>query len=264
MRFDLILFPLLGGYLFLVICPITKYLHQRIERQRLIFHAAIAGGIITTFTYWLRDLLARWDGAIISFFKSLMPSLVRDSGWNTLMATLPMGILLGLICWFFLSLNRKFNKPLFRSTRWVSNSVYYNGDDFDKLFLESFKNGWAIAITLKNGKVYVGEVLKIPKPSESNQLRILPLMSGYRHKEYQTLHFTTFYSKVYKYYMQKGISTARLKMDLLIDRGQIISTNRFDFDVYARFGKEQAHPQPLAAQKQPGAEAKEAEQDKAK
>ena len=95
---------------------------------------------------------------------------------------------------------------------------------------------------MSGGKVYVGKVLAISKPRETNQLRILPVMSGYRDKDDKTLTFNTFYSKIYRHYRERGVSEQELNMDLIIDRKEIISANRFDFEVYVQFGIQKAHP----------------------
>jgi hypothetical protein len=41
MPFNLLLLPLIGGYYLLVTSRFTKYIHQRIDRQRLIFNSVL-------------------------------------------------------------------------------------------------------------------------------------------------------------------------------------------------------------------------------
>ena len=41
MPFNLLLLPLVGGYYLLVTSRFTKYIHQRIDRQRPIFNSAL-------------------------------------------------------------------------------------------------------------------------------------------------------------------------------------------------------------------------------
>ena len=43
MPFNLLLLPLVGGYYLLVTSRFTKYIHQRIDRQRLIFNSVLVG-----------------------------------------------------------------------------------------------------------------------------------------------------------------------------------------------------------------------------
>ncbi|MEM6641764.1 MAG: hypothetical protein AAF616_02195 [Bacteroidota bacterium] len=111
----------------------------------------------------------------------------------------------------------------------------------EKLFLKSVEEKWAVEITLKSNKVYVGRVLKIARPHEKNHIRLLPLMSGYRNTSDMTLHFTTYYSKIYRHF--EGKEASALNMDLIIERSNVISANRFDFEIYRLFGNQSETPQ---------------------
>ena len=45
-KFDLLLLPLIGGYIFLITSYFAKFYHQRLDRQRLIFNSVIASVLI--------------------------------------------------------------------------------------------------------------------------------------------------------------------------------------------------------------------------
>jgi len=50
-RLDLILLPLLGGYIFLIFFNRTRFYHQRIEKNRLIYNSLFVAFILTALVY---------------------------------------------------------------------------------------------------------------------------------------------------------------------------------------------------------------------
>src|ERR1043166_8828929 len=58
MPFNLLLFPLVGGYYFIVRARLCKFWQQRIERQRLIFNSIIVGAILLSISF-VTSLIAR-------------------------------------------------------------------------------------------------------------------------------------------------------------------------------------------------------------
>lgn len=63
-KFDLLLLPLIGGYVFLITFTITKFYHQRIERQRLIFNSVIVGLFLSLLGFCLDHLLQQFTFSI--------------------------------------------------------------------------------------------------------------------------------------------------------------------------------------------------------
>ena len=70
-KFDLLLLPLIGGYIFLITSYFTKFYHQRLDRQRLIFNSVIAGVLISIIGLYLNELLVKlmpkWDPCPVLF-----------------------------------------------------------------------------------------------------------------------------------------------------------------------------------------------------
>ena len=73
-KFDLLLLPLIGGYIFLITSYFTKFYHQRLDRQRLIFNSVIAGILISIIGLYLNELLkTECFICLRKFFKFIIP-----------------------------------------------------------------------------------------------------------------------------------------------------------------------------------------------
>ena len=92
-----------------------------------------------------------------------------------------------------------------------------------------------IQITLKSNKVYVGFVEYIPPPKESNYLKIIPLISGYRNDKTKKIKFNTEYYKAILLYQSDEAKYKSFEMDLTIKQDEILIANVFDYDVYKEF-----------------------------
>jgi hypothetical protein len=99
----------------------------------------------------------------------------------------------------------------------------------DSELLYSYINDQSVLISLSNRKVYVGQVVSMGEPNESEgmdqEISILPHISGFRDKDNLTVNFTTQYESI--------DTTVEIKVTL---RQELIeSVSRFDFDVYQQF-----------------------------
>lgn len=67
---------------------------------------------------------------------------------------------------------------------------------FELLLKKAQDSGNTVAVTMSNGKVYIGYVLHIINPAFPTQfIQILPTKSGYRDEEDKTYHFKNFYTE---------------------------------------------------------------------
>lgn len=100
---------------------------------------------------------------------------------------------------------------------------------FENLLLDAMIKGEHVMITLSSGKVYVGMIVDIGTPSETEaafkDMHISPILSGYRDKHTQKVNFTTEYEKIDR----------AVKFSVLLQRNNIISVNTFDPQIYAEF-----------------------------
>ena len=99
----------------------------------------------------------------------------------------------------------------------------------DSELLYSYINDQSVLISLSNRKVYVGQVVSMGEPNESEgmdqEISILPHISGYRDKDNLTVNFTTQYQSI----------DTEVEIKVTLRQELIESVTRFDFEVYEQF-----------------------------
>lgn len=189
MPYNLLLLPLLGGFLFLRWWNPTRYHALRAEKERLLILAAIPGLVSLILAF-----------AIVSASGHLFPC----ASWPNVpcfpawwAANVPfefagtslLAFTLGATLWFPLNWACSRDKAIDRMI------------EEDKIPLElvlktAQDNGNTVAVTMSNSKVYVGYVLHFINPALPTQfIQILPTKSGYRDATDKTYHFKNFYTE---------------------------------------------------------------------
>jgi hypothetical protein len=109
-----------------------------------------------------------------------------------------------------------------------------------------------VSVTLKNGKVYVGFVVRAFDPAyDRKYIVMLPTVSGYRREDTHELRFTTDYTRVYQELMEEDESLLVRGVEdfqLVIPVAEVLSANLFDPDIYRRFNP----PEEMAGGAVPG------------
>lgn len=231
MPFNLLLFPLVGGYYLIIRFRRLRYIHQRLEQQKLLFHAVIAGTflLIISFaiTFTIRHLFAEQVNQLNHFLSINIPYF----------GTTILSFFLGMII-------AEAGNLFVDNTRAISDSIDIIGNELELLLKTSFNEDRLVQITLKNDKFYVGWVLTLPIPQQSRYIKMLPAFSGYRSNENKRLVFTTQYLNVYSSYIREGLITSLedLNVNLIIHIDEIITASRFDIEMYERFNDPQNFP----------------------
>jgi hypothetical protein len=196
MPYNVLLLPLLGGFIFITFWDRTRWHAFRAEKERLLLYAALAGFaclaaailIRSLFRYFITEPVCPWWNRNVGF---------PHSGVATL------ALLLGTFGWY----------PLNRVADWwfkewaegdESGSkrrefvrvVDNYGGPLEQLLLRSMEQRQAVMLTLKGGKVYIGKVLVGFTPERDKTIYLLPQRSGYRDDK-QRLELTTPYDKIY-------------------------------------------------------------------
>ena len=236
-RLDLLIFPLLGGYLFLITFTITKFYHQRIEKQRLIFNSLIAAFLLCVIALILDNFVLNHK-----FIVEFRNSLVKLNPFGKLeylnlsififLVSLPFAWLINLFIPTKLSLwyvverwGNQMEKQFWNSLNSVS--------DIDKLLM----------ITTKSNKVYIAYVNEISEPIGDSYVTLIPNVSGYRDKDTQELKITTDYLSILEHYInQDQPELIDKKLGITIPVSEISMVSKFDDEIFTRFeGEDNEH-----------------------
>lgn len=224
MPFNVLLLPLLGGYVFISYWNRTRFSARRYSGERLLLHAALAGVFWLVVSYIAVCLIAeRWP-ALPDYWRSVMP--FEHSGTSL------GALLLGVTAWWPLNF-------LFKRQKEHRRTIRAWNDYLEELIDQALEETRQISVTLKNGKVYVGFVVKAFDPAyDRKYMVILPLLSGFRAETTHELTLNTDYTRVYQELM--GEDETRLvrgvgDFQVVIPIAEILSANLFDPDAYQRF-----------------------------
>lgn len=188
MPFNLLILPLLGGYIFLRYWNPTRYHALRAEKERLIMLAAIPGVISLIIAYG-----AMKTGQYL--FPCELGGYCFQTWW---IKTVPFdyigtaitALILAGLAW--IPLNRL--GPCQRN-RAIARIIEEDGIPLDVLLKKAQDETKTVSVTMGNGKVYVGWVTHLFNPAfQTLFIQILPTKSGYRTTDRNTVTFTTFYS----------------------------------------------------------------------
>jgi hypothetical protein len=226
------LFPILSGYYFLTRYVYLKYKYDRIETQRLIFNSIITGSVLFIITYFIRVIVSLKCPELINQFYKLLYKLPIQK--QPLLWTFVFNFI------FIILFTHLLNKILkicdyFKKQTPVEQAVDDFGDEIEQLFKKAVKEELLIQITLKSNKVYVGFVEYIPPPKESNYLKIIPLISGYRNDETKKIKFNIDYYNAILLYQSNESKYESFEMDITIKQDEILIAHIFDNDVYKAF-----------------------------
>jgi hypothetical protein len=216
MPFNVLLLPLLGGFIFVRYWNRTKYHAIRAEKERILLLASAAGLIALALSFAIKALL----GAL--FPCSDYPNLpCFPVVWYRLIpfpysAVSVLALILGATMW--IPLNRgivTWIRDLAKPDIWTATGSWFmrvftrgwenpeeidrvlkeDGDPLDLLLRRAEKESKTILATLTTGKVYVGFVSSTnPPSSQTRSVSIVPTKSGYRDSVMQKVHYEVYYS----------------------------------------------------------------------
>lgn len=223
MPFNLLLFPILGGYYVVVRSEFYRYEQQRVDRQKLIFNSFFAGIVLLCLSWIFTGLVSHVLPNDVQWMRDHYP--LKQKYFGTAFCSFLLGVFATEITNRFLDEDRR-----------ISRAIDHIGNEFERLCESCYRNTELVQITLKNDKVYIGWMKALPIPSHSSFVSILPVYSGYRDKDRKTLDLTTQYLDVYASYVQEGtfldirdITTLVIKID------EVVTATKFDDEMYQRF-----------------------------
>jgi hypothetical protein len=220
MPYNLLLLPLLGGFLFLHVSHYFRYLSQRLDGYRLLIQSAIAG---TCLALVARFLIVGADAMRVgSGIRSLWTQVLPIQYAGTAFLSLLLGPVFALLLNCFLGRKRSLELQI------------KHGNSLIRLIHQAEKEKRLISITLSSRKWYVGWVAESPNldPQEL-YFRLLPFMSGYRDKDSLETYRTVFYEDIL------GSVADTNDLVILIPLNELQSANFFDNRIYDEYFSEE-------------------------
>ena len=228
MPFNLLLLPLLGGFLFFSHWYRTAYFAKRQDKERLLLYSSLWGLL-----FLAASLIA---STLIPYFPTLValrhwwayhtPPIEYSgiSSFAFILAMLALGIL-NLI------------KPVDAEKRVGERVLMTYGGQLEKLLYRSLIEKKRVMVTLKNGKVYIGRVTISLTPQEDKDFLLLPIKSGYREGEKQRLVITTHYDEAYAEMQEHEEDYIDIISDfgVVIPISEVLTTSLYREDVHNRY-----------------------------
>ncbi len=185
MPFNILLLPLIGGYFFIQGWNRTQYQSIRLEKERLLFHASLAGIFLLLLAFILRGLVPFSIPCVSHFPCATAPPFEY---LDVSFLALALGVLLPKVLNRFWTLEDASKKY-----------IEEEGDPFEQLINRALDTAKPVMLTLKGGKVYVGFVISSFVPNrEQRTIHIVPLKSGYREDDKHRVHLTTDYAQAFE------------------------------------------------------------------
>lgn len=232
MPYNLLLLPLMGGFVFLYTTYLLRFYTQRLDGYKLLFFAAIAGTCLAS------------GARLIVVALAQTPAGAPLKNWWTIFSPFPysatsaLAFVLGPVLAVMINLfvGREKAKGI---------EIRRHGNALLQLLHNAEREKLLISITLASRKWYVGWVAESPnlRPDE-RYFSLLPFTSGYRDKDTLETYRTVFYEDALT---GDGRSAKEFVMILPLEGVQV--ANLFDPDVYNEYFAESEDASPA----EPGA-----------
>lgn len=209
MPFNLLLLPLLSGFIFTRHWNATRYETLRSENERLLLLSSVWGVVFLVIAF-----------SITSYTRPQYPALV--AWWNARVpfeysGTAFLAFLLGALGWIPLNL-------FYPREEQVNKLIEENGDRFELLLKKAMDRKKMVSVTLKNGKAYFGFVLATLNPANRiTSVGILPTRSGFRNNETKILEFTSEYASVFARLVKEYDAQEKQLEDVERELGRVMS-----------------------------------------
>lgn len=251
MPFNLLLLPLLGGFVFTRNWVHSRYYALRSDGHVLLFYAATAGAVFLLIAAFITCLLGPICTGIDHNWHVMSP--FEHSGKAML------AFFLGATIWYPLNWFADDETA-------IDRVILRRQDSLELLLRTAMGEGKLVSLSVKNGKVYVGYVISTINPAfPMETLSLIPMMSGYRDEDTKKLVLTTQYTDAFaqieqeierrvieeartyqvtgkelENWIQDETDTELENFKIVIPVQEIQSANIFKIDTYNRYFREQA------------------------
>lgn len=244
MPLNILILPLLGGFLFIHTWNKTSAQVRTYSGNRLLFFAALSGACFLAIAYVAAQVLSLvvpqlWVYGWVAF-------LPKIDYLTSSLSTLPLA---------YVSARLLNLCPAYRVHTVAEADVLTFGTELDLLVHDVWKHKKLLQVTLKSRKVYIGQCLQGAKPHEETPyLKLLPFFSGHRDSERLNLCLDRDYISAYaklahssNTYRALGVSAylsegGGERFAILIPVPEILSASRFERSFYEELsGAGRAH-----------------------
>lgn len=246
---------LLSGYVYVINSSISRYKFKRAEGWGAYFYVAMWGALFTVSSWILCSVLSvlgvfrwifRWfvsheffDKAAVDRLFPLAPS--TDFKFVDLKFAV-FGVLAIVLAWAWAKIGLPLAKRIRRGKfyKFLELEAVVQDRPHEMMLMIASVAKKPVLVTLGSRKFYVGIVIDRQfEDGQSDFLSLVPLLSGYRHKDSLTTTVTTNYQN---HYEQNGIlngdGTSRLSLEdfkVLISFSEIETISYFDTEAYSKF-----------------------------
>ena len=242
-------------------CSYYRFKVRRSTGYRLLFYSSLAGTIFFTLA------------TVIVYLSNLHPYGQKITEWWQTVFTVEhsgkaaISLILGpLFAWASNRLSSLIEALGDEAS--IERAINEKDDPAEQLIQKALNTGTLVSVTLKSGKVYVGQVKKMFNPSfEVQSINLLLSRSGYREEETKKLILDIRYDKTHEKlketverkitkamtsiikenpnlpYSQvidraaKQVSQDLLQFEIVLFVSEIVSINFFDFEIYDDYFK---------------------------
>jgi len=183
---NLLILPLLGGFVFIRFFYYTRWASPKLSGQKLLIWSALCGVVLIAVSRAL-VLLINHVEPMIGFLWQKYFFTGEFTG------TAAIAFILGCTIWIPINLFMDEN----HSAKW---SIEKYGNELDRLISKSLGEKKQLLLTLNDSKVYVGFVLFQSEKAalEDTYFKLLPTISGYRDEVTKNIIFNTDYTAIYE------------------------------------------------------------------
>ena len=232
MPFNVLLLPLLGGYVFISHWNKTRFDARRYTGQRLIFTSALAGVCLLLVSFLITKFGAICFPEFLAWWHAY---LSRESFAGTSF----LAFLIGSLGW------KPVNLFFDRNTESL-RTVKESGDFLEELLEHSKTETKQVSVTLRSGKIYVGFVTGSFDPAfDRKYVRLFTTLSGYRESTTQQMKLSHNYAIVWAKELEEeeleeeeledSLERLSPRSRLVIPVSEIVSASLFEPEVYMRF-----------------------------
>ena len=224
MGLGILLIPALGGYLFIAHFNGTRDRLRRESGYHLVFRSAVAGIALLVIAHIL-----------VTFASGVLPNvgILREAAilWHT---TFPVEYSAAALSVLLGGLAPSVINPFSDRTSARRRVAQESGDHVGLVVDEAMETGQVVEISLAGGKSYVGAPLSrtFLAREDDGDLVMLPILSGYRHKDTRELELTVNYAPV----LRKQLSELRSDdFRVAIPMREVVSARLFHRKAYDDF-----------------------------